>query len=39
MNMTPAPELLVFMSVAPAPEISVFMAPAQASGGFHTSIF
>jgi len=41
MNMAPAPEILVFMSVAPAPELSFFMAPApySASVRFHTLIF
>jgi len=41
MNMAPAPELLVFMSVASAPELSFFMAqtPALASVRFHTLIF
>jgi len=41
MNMAPALELLVFMSVAPAQELSFFMAPAvaPASVRFHTFIF
>jgi len=41
MNMAPAPELLVFMSVATAPELSIFMdqAPAPASVRFHTLMF
>jgi len=39
MNMAPAPELLVFMSVAP--EFSFFVAPAPdpVSGRFHTLTF
>jgi len=41
MNMAPAPELLVFMSVVPALELSFFMAqaPAPASVRFHTLMF